>query len=138
MTKDRLSEYSDLKAEVLQLEMEIKYLYESCIASPMGSFGDESLRSVGSVSDPTGLFAERAAKLYTKLLMKKYELVVLLEEIEDAIDKLEPIHRRLIREYYINGLKWEQVCDKIGYAWAQTHRLHREALSRLVCVGKIS
>jgi len=135
MTKDRLSEYLDLKAEVLQLEGEIKYLYESCIASPMGSLGDESRRGGGVISDPTGLFAERAAKLYTRLLMKKYELIVALEEIEDAIDKLEPIHRRLIREYYINGLKWEQVCDKIGYAWAQTHRLHREALKLLMCVG---
>jgi len=136
MTKERLNEYLDLKAEALQLEDELKYLYESCIASPMGSLGDEfGARKGGSVSDPTGLFAEKAARLYTKLLMKKYELVVLLEEIEDAIDKLEPIHRRLIREYYINGLKWEQVCDKIGYAWAQTHRLHREALRRLMCVG---
>ena len=40
MTKERLSEYLDLRAEVAQLEDEIKYLYESCIVSPMGSLGD--------------------------------------------------------------------------------------------------
>jgi len=132
MTKARLSRYLDIKAETQQLELEIEYLYQTCIASPLGSLADLAhIKKSGSASDPTGLYAERAVRLHTKLLMKKYELLTVLEEIEDAIDKLEPIQRRVIREYYINGLKWEQVCDKIGYAWAQTHRLHREALRML-------
>jgi len=131
MTKARLGEYLDLKEEIVQLEQEIKYLYENCIVSPTKTLGDERVQGGKVISDPTALYAERAARLHTKLLMKKYALVETLEQIEDAIDKLSPIQRRIIREYYINGLKWEEVCDKIGYAWAQTHRLHREALKVL-------
>jgi len=132
MTKDKLSRYLDLKAESLQLTQEIKDLYDTCIASPAGVLTDMPGAGKGGLAaDPTYMFAERAARLHTKLLMKKYELMEALEEIEDAIDRLEPAQRRLMREYYINGLKWEQVCDKIGYAWAQTHRIHKEALRKL-------
>ena len=131
MTRDTLKKYWDLKAEAEQLETEIQYLYETCIASPRldGNFGNGN--SVKPVSDVTFKFADKAAKLHTKLLMKRYEIMTVLEEIEDAIDGLEPLERRLMREYYINGRKWSEVCEKIGYAHAQTHRIHKAILEKM-------
>ena len=32
---------------------------------------------------------------------------------------------------YIDGLSWDDVAEKIGYCWAQTHRLHAQALRKL-------
>lgn len=51
--------------------------------------------------------------------------------IERAIDALESKARTLIRFRYIDGLKWEEVCEKLHYEWAQTHIIHSEALKKL-------
>ena len=51
--------------------------------------------------------------------------------IEQAINGLTPTERTLMREHYIEGKKWEDVCVLIGYSWRQTHRLHAEILQKL-------
>jgi len=129
MTKAKLSQYLVLRAEQEQLEAEIEAFYEAYIKSPAGTMSD--MPKSGTLSDPTAMFAEQAVKLHTKLLVKKYYVMEALEAVEDAIDTLETVERLIMREYYINGLKWEQVCDKIGYSWAQTHRIHKNAIKKL-------
>ena len=98
LTKQELNEYLDLKAEQEQLEAEIKEFYDSCIKSTMLI----SMSKGSTHTDLTTIFAEKAARLNTKLLVKKYDVVVALEAIEDAIDKLNPKTRRIMREYYIS------------------------------------
>ena len=51
--------------------------------------------------------------------------------IEDAIETLPSVQRQLIRYRYIQGLHWPEVCVKMGYEWAQTHRIHAQALAAL-------
>ena len=131
MIKIKLGQYLALKAEQEQLEAEIKAFYETYIKSPSGSLSMFDMPRGSILPDPTAMFAERAARLHIKLLMKKYEVMEALEAIEDAVSTLEPGERLLMREHYINGLKWEKVCERIGYSWAQTHRIHRNAIRKL-------
>jgi RNA polymerase sigma factor (sigma-70 family) len=127
MTKDILKQYLDLKAEKEQLELEVKEFYDTCL-KPLVLTG---MPGSGRLADTTAEFAGQAARLHTKLLYKKHEVAVALEALEDAIAGLNPRERRLMREYYINGLTWEQVCVTMGYEWAQVHRIHKQALIKL-------
>lgn len=52
-------------------------------------------------------------------------------EIEDAIQALRPEQRMVIRYRYIDLLDWFTVCERMGYEWAQTHRIHASALREL-------
>lgn len=51
--------------------------------------------------------------------------------IEKAIESLDQTHRMLLRYRYIDGLKWEEVCVKMGYCWTQIHEHHGRALELL-------
>lgn len=46
----------------------------------------------------------------------------LVEAMEDETE------RQVLIFKYIDGLNWEDVCDKIGYSWKHTHRIHTKAL----------
>ena len=52
-------------------------------------------------------------------------------EIEKAIEGLPQIERMLLGYRYLDGLKWEEVCVKMGYSWTQTHDYHSKALQML-------
>lgn len=52
-------------------------------------------------------------------------------EIENAIAALEPVQRMVIRYRYLDALSWEDVCARVHYGWAQTHRIHAAALLAL-------
>ncbi|MBQ3065357.1 MAG: hypothetical protein IJC98_03875 [Clostridia bacterium] len=38
----------------------------------------------------------------------------------------------MARYRYIDGLSWENVCEKMNYSWRQTHRIHSAMLDKLV------
>ena len=48
------------------------------------------------------------------------------------IDRLDdPGMRAIIKQYYINGLTWEQTAVVVKYSWKQMHRIHKRALNVL-------
>ena len=53
-------------------------------------------------------------------------------KITNAIKALDNENEQDVLWYrYIKGLKWEEVCVKIGYSWQHTHRIHSNALENL-------
>ncbi len=129
--KKQLNSYRDLRAEYLELRDELQQL-ETTLGAPPGSNWDGMPRSPG-VSNPVERAALKHMALVEKCEAKQDKLAVALERIESLIDGLEePIERRLARLHYIDGLKWEGVCEKINYSWSQTHRIHGRMLDRLV------
>lgn len=126
MTKARLRAYRDLKLERDHLEAMVAALEYG----PGGLRMDGMPRS-GKISDPTGNQAIDHTQVRDLYLQKVAELDKALIEIEQAIECLEPLERALIRLYYAEGLTWEEVCVAIHYEWAQTHRIHAKALSKL-------
>ena len=127
--KYELKQYAGLKKEVKQLEALSTEFYDSLGSSP---YIDASGIRTNQISDPTAVYADQALKMHRQLLKKKGALVSRLKNIEALVDKLEDSNeRQIIREYYINGKTWEEICVIINYAWAHTHRLHKSALKKL-------
>lgn len=77
--------------------------------------------------------AEHIADLTEQLERQRIELVRLRRGIGEAIDAVpDARHRELLRLRYIDGRKWEQVAQRMGYEdmrWI--YRLHGYALSAL-------
>lgn len=126
MTKARLRAYRDLKLERDRLEIMV-----SAMEYGLNGISMDGMPRSGKVSDPTGNQAVEHTQVRDLYLQKVAELNQALIEIEEAIARLEPIERTLIRLYYVEGLTWEQVCVAIHYEWAQTHRIHAKALAKL-------
>lgn len=108
MTKEQLRKYQPIKKEHRQLEQRLRNLERRPDSD------QETIRPL--------------IECYTK---KLEELVAAQLEIEEVIATLEPTERDLVRLRYIDGLDWWKVCDRIGYEWAQTHRLHAKILKKL-------
>jgi hypothetical protein len=128
--KRQLNSYRDLRAEHQQLLQELERL-EALIASPSGPNMDGMPRSPG-VSDPVQSLAIKLLTLKERYQAQIEKLASAQIKIENMIEGLEPTERLLARYRYIDGLKWETVCDMIHYSWRQTHRLHGQMINKLV------
>lgn len=75
--------------------------------------------------------AEKKLRLqkYYNALLTAYDAEAV--SIETALVHLTPDERSVIRAYYIQGLKWEDVCETLHISWSQVHRLKKSALRKL-------
>lgn len=130
MTKEQLRKYVDLKEElehikVLKEEIETK-LYGTKAQQLTGM---PSAHGGAGQSDRIEELIDKRAKLLERYRSIEIRLDEELLEIENAIETIpDPKARKLLRLKYIDGLDWVEVCGRIGYEWAQTHRIHAEAL----------
>lgn len=74
---------------------------------------------------------DKHEKLLERYIAQRLKLEILREEIENAIEQLDPRARKLMRLKYIEGLTWEEVSIKMAYSERQTHRIRLEALNQL-------
>lgn len=102
MTKERLRQYRNLKLEERQLKEQ-----SNCIETQA---------------------SQALQEFYRKNLEK---LTAELLAIETAIAGLDAKSRTLIRDYYINGLTWEEVSERSHYCLQHCHRIHADALIAL-------
>ena len=120
---DLLKEKEDLQERIIRLDSARKSASVQVITGmPRAANGDNDKFGRGTAE------MERLRKLYER---KVRDIDAECAEIEKAIERLEPIERRLIRYRYIDCLTWEKICVKIGYSWANTHRLHKLILRKL-------
>lgn len=129
MTKERLRNYRDLLAEKKQLEQQLEAI-EAALYNPK----IQRLKQTPSAPSPgnaTEDLANKHMELLDRYRDKLAELTLEQLAIEDAIERLPNRERNLIRCYYIQGLKWEEVAVAINYSWRQTHRVHSRALQLL-------
>ena len=112
MTKKTLSNYRKLKKEIPLLEYELselkttdKGIGNSVILN--GKNGSKKPESIVGVDEKKYLRRKAA-------LMKKREEVAAVEEWIDGIEDAQT--RCVFKMYYIDGLSWEQVAMKSGYA----------------------
>ena len=128
--KRQLNSYRELDAERRQLLDELKRL-EILMDAPGGSNWDGMPHGT-DVSNPVERMVIKHVTLEQHYLAKLAEIVKAQEAIENLIEGLEPTERCLARFRYINGLRWEDVCEKMAYSWMQTHRIHGRLLDKLV------
>lgn len=134
LTKDELKKelhrYRDLEAERRQIAQELNRV-ETFMTGLRGTNLDGMPRSPG-ISDPVlGVVSQHLA-LQERYRLQLEKLAAAQAAIEDMIEGLEPMARKLMRHRYIEGLAWEEVCVAIGYSWRQTHNIHAKALDTLL------
>lgn len=128
--KQRLGHYTALKRERAWILDELHRLD----GSPRGGQGDGMPRGSG-ISDPTAQVAEERIRLQERYQEQLARLDAEQLAIEELIEPLDPTERALLRHRYLEGLQWERVCVVMAYSWRQVHRLHAQALDKLVEMG---
>lgn len=129
MTKERLKNYRRLRDELGRLSARLA----ECEA---GLYAPKAQRLTGMPSAPSKGnamedMAVRHMQLQALYQSRWEELAAELLAIETAIESLDPTARLLCCWRYIDGLPWEQVCERMNYSWSQVHNLHRRALDAL-------
>lgn len=104
MTKYDWREYQTLKAEIDELTVLVRKI------------------------DRLGYESDDLADTYAK---RKRALSERLRAMEEALQVLDPIERRLMRMRYIDGLAWTAIETRLHYSHAQVHRIHGIALTKL-------
>ena len=129
MTKERLREYRDLHRELKQIEEKVETM-ESTLYSPKIPRITGMPSAAGNGNSKEDLAAKHIELLdyYRK---KQQELYTEQLAIEKAIESLDGVERTLMRYRYIEGLTWDEICDKMHYGWNSVHRIHGRALSKM-------
>lgn len=71
--------------------------------------------------------------LENTLAADKKRLAETIAEIKQLIALVdEPLLNRILDKRYLQYQKWEQIAVDLRYSWKQIHRLHSEALSKIV------
>lgn len=126
MTKRDLQQYRALCDEANTIKAEIERLQTS-VQSPKLT----GMPHGGGDPDRVGALVAKKIDLENRLMDRAEQLYELRHKIEDAMERLVPDQRLLIRYRYIEGLTWESICVRMHYQWAQIHRIHAKALRTL-------
>ena len=136
MTRDALKaqllQYRSRQAEIRQIANGIKRLEET-LGAPKTANLDGMPHSSG-IGDPVLQAVVQHEVLLERYQEKMLELAAAQAEIENMLESLDSLERRLMRHRYIEGLSWEEVCVEIGYSWRQTHNIHARALNQLLAM----
>ena len=130
--KRKLSRYNSLTYERLQLEEQLARI-EATATSPKVQALDGMPKGSSGGDAMAGIVAELVS-LEEKYKEKLSQIVAAQAEVENLIESLEPVERRLLRCRYLEGMVWEEVCVEMGYSWRQTHNIHARALDKLVAM----
>lgn len=129
MTQDTLRAYRSIKREREQLRQKLEEIEAALLAPKVQRL--TGMPSNPTTGNPQESLALRHIELQELYRTKMDELYYTQLKVEEAIDRLDPTLRTLLRYRYIDGLKWEEICVKMSYGWTQTHALHRIALRKL-------
>lgn len=134
MTRDELKKqlhsYRDLQAEAGQISKALERV-EAVMAAPRSPNMDGMPRA-GGPGDPVLGIVTQHLTLLERYRDQLDKLAAAQTAIEDLIESLDHLERRLMRHRYIEGLSWEEVCIAIGYSWRHTHNIHARALDQLL------
>lgn len=76
--------------------------------------------------------ADKLIELEKRINERIREMVCLKQAAMDAIDRIEDSRQREVLElYYIDGLTWERVAERMGFEVRQIYRLHGQALLKV-------
>lgn len=128
MDKQAFQQYRQLCREIRELEAEKEALAAGNLPAswPLGG-----LKGKGRHTDTVGEAAAQLWQLAQLLAQRLNQLVALRNEIEKTIEALQPEERRLLRLYYIDGLNWEQVAERLDYSTRQINRKQQQIMQQL-------
>ena len=127
MTKAELQEYGQIQTDCISLKYKLDEMRSRMIfpkipvltGMPHGTtMEDRMAKSIAEYLEASQQYAD-----------KLDELTERLNYIEACINQLPTTRERtLLRNRYINGMKWEEICVAMNYSWQHLHRIHALAL----------
>lgn len=125
--KEFMRQYRRLTVRIWQLDEDIARI-EAEIDSTAVNY--DGMPRGSKVSNKTEALAVQLAELKDKKVKLRSEAWHKREEIQAVIDVIEnPVHASLLRCRYIDGMRWEEIADYLGYESHYTRtRLHEMAL----------
>lgn len=132
MTKERLRQYRKMLKDKKQMEQHLETI-EAALYNPKIQQIKDTPRGQ-SHGNATEDLANKHLEMLDRYRDKLAELTLEGLAIAEAIESLPDREQNVLSQYYLNGLKWEEVCVKVGYSWTQTHRIHSSALQHLAAM----
>ena len=126
MDKNELQQYQILLKEIEAIDEEIERLRDY-LKSPVKQC--DSIIKSNNHYDKMADLVSKIADFDDLLIDKKMALIDDRIAIEKAIDVLDSADRLLFRLRYIEGLKWEDVADKMGYSVQRVWQKHSKVLN---------
>ena len=111
-------ELERLDNEVKDLEEERDMLSVKLDGMPRGS----------EISDRTGNLASKIADMHMDAINKRTEVWERRKAINDLINSLNSIHRKILYDHFIMDKTFEQIAVDIGYSFRHLMRLYNDAL----------
>lgn len=130
MTKTELLTYKNIKSELQDIDKRISEL-RSEARSPKGVRYSDMPRGRGEPISAQQRYIEQLEELSQMYEEKKSELVKTQIAVERAISSLPSELRLLMRYRYIDGLRWEDVNEKMHISHMTSVRMHKAALKKL-------
>jgi DNA-directed RNA polymerase specialized sigma subunit len=124
---ERLKQYRHVVEEYKEILESHKFLNEKITSVPTAVISDMP-KSQSVFKDRIGDNLAWVEALRSIMARRITELI----KIEKAIDNVQDaVCRRVLRLRYIDGKQWEEVAVQMNYSWAQTHRIHSDALQQI-------
>lgn len=115
--------------------------YQEEIDSIKSDNGLKSMRYDGIVTSPTNEISSSTETLALRniekvkdLQAKMLKLKILIERVDKSLMHLDDTKRTIIVERYINGLKWNQIAEKLFYSVRWCKELRKDALREIVII----
>jgi RNA polymerase sigma factor (sigma-70 family) len=131
MTFERLGEVRGAYRERKQLAEKIVEL-ETMRISPRGAvYGSERVQTSmkGDIQPDSIAAIESLLKVYNAKLQK---CCALIEEFEEALERLRDRERIIMRCYYIDGMTWGQICKRENISWTTKERIRKNSIRKLL------
>ena len=124
--KEYLRQYRIHVRRIHRINAEIAELRSMKISPSMNNDGMPHGSSCGGLSEYAaqldGLLADLKEQMEKRISIRR-EITQKIEQMQDETEKT------VLRLRYIHWLRWEQIAERMGYGWAQVHRIHGKALA---------
>ena len=130
MSENDLKQYQTIVREMIQVQDRIKelehmkYSIKSSKWSDMPRGGFEDYDKIGNILID---IEEQIEKYWDKYR----QLLDIQNKIENAIDKLEPLEREVLRYRYFDNKKFEEISCIIHFSFRTVRRIHKRGLEKL-------
>lgn len=115
---------------IAHLREEIAALESRRLSPRITAYGSERVQS----SSRGDIMPEQEAQMDALIARYRAELngtLALQAEFERMIEQLNPLEKRIMRYYYIDGMIWEQIWQETNYSTRHLLRLHRGIMDKL-------
>ena len=126
--KEYLKLYKDAVRAVDILQEEYDKQMEQ-IDSIRSALGGDGLPRSGDISKKVEAQAVRLAEKAEQLLQAEADALAIRQGIYKTISKVPGDPGDVLRERYVNLLKWEEIADVLGYTERNCHYLHDKGIN---------